>query len=36
MIEGKLGLEGYEDGNIPVVHISAKTGQNLDLLLELV
>jgi len=26
MIEGKLGLEGYEDGNIPVVHISAKTG----------
>ena len=34
--DGKLALEGYENGNIPTIHISAKTGLNLDLLLELV
>ena len=34
LVERGIALEPY-GGNIPVVHISAKTGQNLDLLLEL-
>lgn len=34
--EGRLELEGVNKGNIPVVHISGKTGINLDLLLELI
>ena len=39
-IEGELVDQGLEletvGGNIPVVHISAKTGKNLDLLIELI
>ena len=34
MIEAGVDLEPY-GGNIPVVHISAKTGLNIDLLIEL-
>ena len=34
--KGNLGLEGYKNGNIPIIHISAKTGKNVDLLKELI
>lgn len=34
--KAKLAIEGYRDGNIPVIHISAKTGLNMDMLLELI
>jgi translation initiation factor IF-2 len=35
--KGKLALEGsVKGGNIPVIHISAKNGKNMDLLLELI
>lgn len=35
LVELGLELESH-GGNIPVVHISAKTGKNVDLLLELI
>lgn len=35
LLKCKLDLE-CDGGNVPVVHVSALTGKNLDLLLELI